>query len=125
MEELAKVARQMLIDKAMAKKDDWGVHETHCCPDHGCKYGDDYCPVVLGLTKERNTHCEMCEYVYEHPSPLNIVEQWVEHHIHDGEIGDEMNFSWIDPDELLDLIQEIYVDPRAVAELGRKRGWFK
>jgi hypothetical protein len=34
-------------------KERWGVHETHCCEKHGCKYGDDKdCPVVLGLIKQ-------------------------------------------------------------------------
>jgi len=36
------------------------VHDSHCCPDHGCKYGDADCPVILG--KERGIYCEMCEY---------------------------------------------------------------
>ena len=40
---------------------EWPVHEDHCCPIHGCKYGDDWCPVVLGLTKKHNKYCEMCE----------------------------------------------------------------
>jgi hypothetical protein len=31
-------------------KEQWGVHENHCCKNHGCKYGDSDCPVVLGLT---------------------------------------------------------------------------
>jgi len=31
-------------------RDRWGVHETHCCKRHGCKYGEhDNCPVTLGL----------------------------------------------------------------------------
>lgn len=30
------------------KKEDWGVHESHCCKRHGCKYGDKDCPVVSG-----------------------------------------------------------------------------
>lgn len=31
----------------------WGVHETHCCKRHGCKYGEhDNCPVTLGLIKQ-------------------------------------------------------------------------
>lgn len=33
-------------------KEKWGVHETHCCKKHGCKYGDEYCPVVLGHIKQ-------------------------------------------------------------------------
>lgn len=35
----------------------WGVHETHCCKKHGCKYGKDDCPVELGLIKQEG-HCE-------------------------------------------------------------------
>jgi hypothetical protein len=27
---------------------DWGTHATHCCPVHGCKYGDEDCPVADG-----------------------------------------------------------------------------
>lgn len=34
-------------------RDNWGVHETHCCKRHGCKYGEhDNCPVTLGLIKQ-------------------------------------------------------------------------
>lgn len=41
-----------------------GVHETHCCPVHGCKYGDADCPVTLGAASPRysnNNGCEHCE----------------------------------------------------------------
>lgn len=34
--------------------EDWGVHETHCCLKHGCKYGEnDKCPVVLNLITQK------------------------------------------------------------------------
>lgn len=34
-------------------KEKWGVHETHCCRKHGCKYFENEdCPVVLGLIKQ-------------------------------------------------------------------------
>jgi hypothetical protein len=35
----------------------WGVHETHCCKKHGCKYGNIDCPVVLKLIPQKYT-CE-------------------------------------------------------------------
>ncbi len=38
----------------------WGVHETHCCSKHGCKYGDSKCPVVTGKIKQKYP-CEWCE----------------------------------------------------------------
>lgn len=34
------------------------VHDAHCCPKHGCKYGDLYCPVAIG--KEPGIKCEYC-----------------------------------------------------------------
>lgn len=38
-------------------KEQWGVHKTHCCKNHGCKYGDDDCPVVLNLIFQKYS-CE-------------------------------------------------------------------
>ena len=40
-------------------KNRYGVHETHCCADHGCKYGDKDCPVALGEIKQAY-ECEYC-----------------------------------------------------------------
>ena len=37
-----------------------GVHQSHCCWKHGCKYGDDDCPVELGTVKQDHL-CEYCE----------------------------------------------------------------
>ena len=36
-----------------------GVHASHCCRWHGCKYGDEDCPVVLGQV-EQEYPCEYC-----------------------------------------------------------------
>lgn len=43
------------------KKERWGVHENHCCATHGCKYGNEDCPVANGLTKQ----IYRCEWCYE------------------------------------------------------------
>lgn len=40
-------------------KNNWGVHRTHCCIKHGCKYGDSDCPVELALV-EQDYDCESC-----------------------------------------------------------------
>lgn len=37
----------------------YGVHSSHCCVEHGCKYGDHDCPVEHG--KIAGIKCEMCE----------------------------------------------------------------
>lgn len=37
-----------------------GVHRSHCCRYHGCKYGNPACPVESGdLVQDRP--CEVCE----------------------------------------------------------------
>jgi len=36
------------------------VHTEHCCVDHGCKYGDEDCPVETGQ-KPQSFFCENCE----------------------------------------------------------------
>jgi len=36
------------------------VHKSHCCSEHGCKYGDDLCPVVLGKVIQEFP-CEDCK----------------------------------------------------------------
>lgn len=41
-------------------KEKWGVHASHCCKYHGCKYGDDDCPVYIGLV-EMKYKCEVCD----------------------------------------------------------------
>ena len=42
-------------------KSEYGVHQTHCCITHGCKYGDRDCPVV----SEEITQLSVCEYCYD------------------------------------------------------------
>jgi hypothetical protein len=37
-----------------------GVHINHCCERHGCQYGDENCPVVIGLAI-KNHRCEDCD----------------------------------------------------------------
>jgi len=40
--------------------DDELVHKSHCCDKHGCKYGEDDCPVVSGKITQ-DFDCEECE----------------------------------------------------------------
>ena len=40
---------------------EWGVHRTHCCSKHGCKYGDADCPVAIELIKQ-DYDCESCSW---------------------------------------------------------------
>ena len=42
------------------KEIELGVHASHCCILHGCKYGDDDCPVEKGRVKQEYT-CEYCD----------------------------------------------------------------
>jgi len=46
----------------LTAKTNEGVHRTHCCVKHGCKYSaDDYCPVV-NKEVEQKYLCEDCGY---------------------------------------------------------------
>ena len=36
-----------------------GVHQSHCCKLHGCKYGDEDCPVEQGRMTQDGP-CETC-----------------------------------------------------------------
>jgi hypothetical protein len=42
----------------------WGVHRTHCCILHGCKYSDDDCPVANKKTTQAYP-CEQCGLITE------------------------------------------------------------
>lgn len=50
------------------------VHDQHCCKIHGCKYGDDDCPVggVLGNRTEPGIKCECCWIDETYANSLNI-----------------------------------------------------
>lgn len=41
-----------------------GVHASHCCARHGCKYGDQDCPVAAGRVAQDHA-CEVCSLVEE------------------------------------------------------------
>jgi hypothetical protein len=72
-------------------KSEWGVHESHCCELHGCKYGDEDCPVDNGLTKQlyrcewcveddeydANDIKEMFEVVYESPACFQWSDDFI------------------------------------------------
>ena len=41
------------------------VHDSHCCLIHGCKYGDDECPVVNKIEGYEGIPCESCQWEQE------------------------------------------------------------
>jgi len=43
---------QQSLRSKQVEKEQYGVHATHCCKRHGCKYGNENCPVELGLVKQ-------------------------------------------------------------------------
>lgn len=74
-------AKNKAVDEAMSKgessipKERWGVHETHCCIEHGCKYGDKDCPVEMGLIQQRYI-CESCDF--DNLTLPEILDKWKE-----------------------------------------------
>ena len=55
-----------------------GVHAAHCCKWHGCKYGDEDCPVVLGQVEQLYT-CDFCDDLLEdeewHRSAVKQIDE--------------------------------------------------
>lgn len=58
--ELSKLSNEEFWDeaKAVSPRKFLSVHDAHCCSTHGCKYGDEDCPVILGI--EPGIECEEC-----------------------------------------------------------------
>jgi 8-oxo-dGTP diphosphatase len=78
---------------------DWGVHVTHCCAVHGCKYGEDDCPVALGKVAQKyacmddnvndpcfndfkkhtgfNTHAELAAYELGREHEGKVIEKFL------------------------------------------------
>ena len=53
------------IEVPPLSEEKYGVHRTHCCVIHGCKYGDLECPVEKGIIKQ-DYPCESCNAGDEH-----------------------------------------------------------
>ena len=57
---------------------EYGVHKSHCCKWHGCKYGDPNYPVVSGKIKQEYL-CELCyddlEGEYYYTQRLKNIEE--------------------------------------------------
>jgi hypothetical protein len=47
-----------------------GVHDSRCCQIHGCKYGEDDCPVVA--KRLPGIRCEECEHEFPPSYKFNI-----------------------------------------------------
>lgn len=61
-----------------------GVHASHCCKWHGCKYGDPDCPVANGEV-EQEYLCEDCyedledeEWVRKRLVRIEEIKKWKE-----------------------------------------------
>jgi hypothetical protein len=128
MVNMKKTTKQMLIDKVLADKEHWGVHESHCCPKHGCKYGDLECPVVLGLTDKHNDHCETCEDKYEDPEPIDLLLAWANTHTDYMNTEDRWGYAChsevVGVSDLEQLRDEIARDKYSVIKRGIKDGWW-
>lgn len=58
------------------------THTEHCCVDHGCKYGDETCPVRTGV-KPQSFPCEACEMEEDEFDPSACVYDGVTYPEHD------------------------------------------
>lgn len=51
----------------------YGVHEEHCCVEHGCKYSDVNCPVTRQIIQQKYP-CEICNLSKEQLSEFSTKE---------------------------------------------------
>lgn len=58
-----------------------GVHATHCCRRHGCKYGDPDCPVVFNRVKQEYP-CEDCgdDPIFPDAKPVTVRQHVLSSH---------------------------------------------
>lgn len=82
----------------MIDTDPGGVHRTHCCRTHGCKYGEDStCPVYTGGVVQAY-ECEWCqsdrELLEERSTPDLIAEL-----VRRDDLTIERANIWTDPDD--------------------------
>jgi len=78
-----------------------GVHVTHCCVKHGCKYGEPDCPVVNEAALQRYP-CEQCVDGDSFFADINIEDDSIKlekltnlHMYHDYENDDVRRMAWI------------------------------
>jgi len=53
----------------------YGVHQTHCCVFHGCKYGDEDCPVVTKI-EDQLYLCEECYTLNQEDNRYGIYKHF-------------------------------------------------
>ena len=66
------------------------VHTEHCCILHGCKYGDDTCPVWLGYQRQ-SYRCEACFYDELSREQLIVTVEEINRRRDDAH---NMSYSW-------------------------------
>ena len=103
---------------------DWPVHEAHCCPKHGCKYGDSDCPVVLRETYKHKKHCEWCELEYEDPEPIDLLMAWANAYSDYVDFGND-NRGAIPIYNLEEMASRIKRNKCEIVNLGKKEGWWR
>lgn len=67
--------RRLLDIWAGRKAVEGDVHTSHCCEKHGCKYGDEACPVAMKVSPQEYL-CEECEqdiYTLKWAEPLALA----------------------------------------------------
>ena len=86
-------------------KSKWGVHERHCCPIHGCKYGDNECPVSTYKISAESM-CEDCQDMWADYDDYDIItNKGSKHYYGYKEFFEALNtiISWGEGHTIVDL----------------------
>lgn len=65
-------------EKAEARAQEIGVHVSHCCAMHGCKYGDGENCVVENKSHKQDYPCEACVDVEEAEEQIKYLQEQIE-----------------------------------------------
>lgn len=81
-------------------------HSTHCCVHHGCKYGDEDCPVTNEIVRQKYK-CEVCVSTEEGEYGLMTTVQYTSNSIKNGRTVPSIFLSVTE--EIGEIAQEIRV----------------
>ena len=94
------------------------VHSKHCCIIHGCKYGDDDCPVENGI-EIQDYPCESCDVASE---GWNLISDGNLPRIPEGKYGISVDVIEFDPHYSKSPNKNLSIDVISYAKIHDREG---
>lgn len=100
--DLGDALKDLIENPTSIPKEKWGVHKGHCCVLHGCKYGNEDCPVTMGLVEQRYP-CEDCSWTETAMKDIQLVNK-IQREIMNTDDNHQVTLDRNDVDALLKMI---------------------